>query len=274
MPVFQLASKTNPVIKLFRAVITRAQRAPADLVLAEGIRILEEANRSGCLIEAAIVSDRFGQMTREQALLDVWTARDAKIYRTTEKVLGSISDVRTSQGAMALVRLPLAILENQSASRPPLIVCACNIQDPGNLGTLIRSALGAGVTMIVTTPGTVSARGSKTVRASAGAVFHIPITEEVTPERFREYCQSRKIHLYRTAARAGLPYFSVDLRGGVALLLGNEARGTADETWPEAESLHIPMSQEVESLNVAAAGAVLLFEAHRQRSLRPNAGGS
>ena len=176
MPIARLTSRTNPVLKMMRAVISRNRRAPADLIPAEGVRILEEATRSNCSIEMAIISESFGENPREDELLRTWATRNTKIYRTTESLLNSLSEVRTPQGAIALVRVSQAHLEQQASSRPPLILCACNISDPGNLGTLIRSARAADATLVVTTPGSVSPRGAKSVwskinRAKAEALI-------------------------------------------------------------------------------------------------------
>ncbi len=271
MSPIHLSSKHNSVVKLMRAVAVQSHRAPSDLLLAEGIRALEEVSKAGCYVEAALISDSFGNESREAKLLEAWADTNVDLYRVPNRLLDSISAVRANQGAIALIRVPVLQLEDVAVSRRPLILCACDIQDPGNLGTLIRSAAAAGADMVCTTPGTVSARNTKSVRASAGAIFHIAVVEQVTPARFLEYCESRQIRAYRAAAHAGDSHFEVDLRGAVALVLGNEARGSRDQDWPGVSLVHIAMAARVESINVAAAGAVLLFEAFRQRAAaRPN----
>jgi TrmH family RNA methyltransferase len=147
----------------------------------------------------------------------------------------------------------------------PLILCAAGVQDPGNIGALVRSAAAAGADMVCTTSGTVSARNPKAVRASAGAIFRLPVVEHLPPPELRRYCEQRQIRMYRAEAEAAVDYRRVDLRESAALVLGNEARGAADPEWADAPAIRIPMAKGVESLNVAAAGAVLLFEAARQR---------
>ncbi len=269
MVVSRLTSKSNTLIKLMRLVASQSHRAPADLVLAEGIRTLEEAYRAGCRIEAALVSDRFGENDRETALLHAWHKIRAKVYRVPENLLRSVSEVHAHQGALALVEVPVASLNEQLLLEKPLVLNACGIQDPGNLGTLVRSAAAAGATLVCTAPKTVSARNPKAIRASAGSFFHIPVVEQVPAREFLEYCRARHIRPYRAEAGGGLPYFEVEFNCAVALLLGNEGRGASDEDWRDAAPVHVPMAAGIESLNVAAAGAVLLFEAYRQRKANP-----
>ncbi len=177
----------------------------------------------------------------------------------------SVSGVVTPQGILALVRLPIRTLAGLELCANSLILVASGVQDPGNLGTLIRTAAAAGATLVCTTPGTVSARNPKSVRSSAGAVFHIAILEGVTPSEISDCCGRFGVHLYRTSAKEGLPYFEANFRGSCAFLLGNEGSGIPEAAWASHPSLRIPMSPAVESLNVAAAGAILLFEALRQR---------
>jgi TrmH family RNA methyltransferase len=269
MVVSHLTNRNNSLIKMMRLVAAQSHRAPAGLVLAEGIRTLEEAVRAGCRIEAALVSDRFGENDREKALLDSWHKTRAKVYRAPENLLRSVSEVHTHQGALALVEVAVGRLNEQLLHEKPLVVNACGIQDPGNLGTLLRSAAAAGASLVCTAPRTVSARNPKAIRASAGSFFHLPVVEQVPAREFLEYCRARHICPYRAEAGGGVPYFEVDFNRAVALLFGNEGRGASDDDWKEAAPVHVPMAAGIESLNVAAAGAVLLFEAYRQRRANP-----
>ncbi len=265
MAIVRVTSKENPLVKTIRLVASQARRAPADLVLVEGIRSLEEAGAAGHPFEGVLVSDSFGAGSREITLLEHWKSSGIKVYRAADTLVSRLSDVRASQGALALVRVPGLTLNDVRPARNPLIVCACAIQDPGNLGTVIRTASAAAATMLCTTPGTVSARSPKAVRASAGTFFRIPVVERVPAHEFFAYCRAQGINVYRTDSHSGLSCFDVDLRAPAAIVLGNEAQGLLDQDWGSIPSIHIPMAYGVESLNVASAGAVLLFEAYRQR---------
>jgi TrmH family RNA methyltransferase len=260
-----LTSRDNPVLKKFRLVLEQARRAPPDLVVAEGVRVLEEAAAAGLSLDAVLVGEGFGGTAREKALLDNWAASGVRTYEAADRLIRSFSAVVTPQGALALVRIPVRRLRDLDLSGSPLVVGACGIQDPGNLGSLIRTALAAGATCLCTTPGTVSARNPKTVRSSAGAFFRLPVIEGVAPDELLDYCRAAGVQLYRSSASEGIPFTRVDFGRPAGILLGNEAKGLAPP-WSGLPVFRIPMARGVESLNVAAAGAVVLFEASRQRS--------
>lgn len=264
--IAQLTSKDNSLLKRIRLVASQARRAPEDLVLAEGIRSIEEAAGANRRIEAVLFMERFGSSERESALLRTLSERRINLYRISERLMESVSDVQTPQGVLALVRVPLVCLKDWTPVRRPLILCACGLQDPGNLGTLIRSAAAAGVSLVCLTPGTVSPRIPKVIRASAGAFFRLPVIERVDFLEFLVYCHEHSITPYLADAHAGKLYSEVDYTRGAALLLGNEARGLENVACADVQGIHIPMAPGVESLNVGIAGALVLFEAFRQRT--------
>ena len=266
MTVSQLTSRDNPLLKTVRLVSTGSKRAPENLVLAEGIRVLEEAVQAGYPIEAAIVTENFGATARERALLESWRLSRVRLYEASERIFKTASSVQTPQGALALVKVQDNSLAEVVPARNPLIVYASGIQDPGNLGTLIRTAVAAGATMVCTEKGTVSARNPKTIRASAGAFFHLVPIENVDVDMFLEYCHRNSIQPYRTDAREGINYYEKDLRSPCAIMLGNEGSGMDAKKLAGIPPIRIPMNEKIESLNVAIAGAVILFEAAKQRS--------
>jgi RNA methyltransferase, TrmH family len=260
-----VTSKEHPLVKKIRLVASRARRAPSELVLAEGIRVLEEATHSKHEFEAVLLSERFGAEERETALLKTWHSRGIMIRRAAGPLFRSLSAVLTPQGALALVRVPSLRLSDIPTAPNPLILCACGIQDPGNLGTLLRTAAAADGALVCTTPETGSLRNPKVIRASAGALFRIPVVERVDPSEFLAFCSARKIRPLRAAARAGVSIWDTNFRNPVAILLGSETRGINERDWSDTPVVHIPMAPGSESLNVAAAGAIIFFEAYRQR---------
>ena len=227
--------------------------------------MLEEATRSRYEIEAVVFSDDFGSSERELALLQAWRTKGVRLFKTGGKVFQSVSGVQSPQGALALMRVPEKILSEIAPVPNALILCACEIQDPGNLGTLIRAAAAAGATMTCTTKGTVSARSPKSVRASAGLFFHLPVVEHVEITELRNYCARCSIRLYRTGTQQGCAHTETDLQSPCAIVLGNEAAGLSGSDLAEIPAIHIPVAEGVESINVAMAGTIILFEASRQR---------
>jgi RNA methyltransferase, TrmH family len=268
MTISYIAGKDNPLLKTIRLMMSGSRRAPEQLVAVEGIRMLEEVNKAGCEIETVVCSELFGSDIREKCLLDGWLSKQIAICKTGEKLFQSISGVQTPQGAIALIRAPKLFLEDITPVANALILCACEIQDPGNMGTMIRTAAAAGATLVCTTKGAVSARNPKSIRSSAGAFFHLPVIERVDANDIRAYCNARSIQPYRTDPRAGMIYNKADFRGPCAIFLGNEGSGMSQDAFAGFPSIHVPMAEGVESLNVAMAGAVILFEAFRQRSLQ------
>jgi RNA methyltransferase, TrmH family len=267
MTIQQLTSRDNPLFKTIRLVSSGSRRAPKELVLAEGVRVLEEVEKSGRKIEALVFSEEFGLTPREKALLDRWRfpPRNLRLYQTSGNLFQSISTVQTPQGAVALVHVPEPVLDSIYLPTNTLVLYACGIQDPGNLGTLIRTAAATGTDLVCTSKGTVSARNPKVIRSSAGSFFRIPPVEHTDICEFRRYCERYSIRLYRTDARTGVIYTEADLKSSCAILLGNEAGGIAEEELLEFPAIRIPMMEGIDSLNVAIAGAVILFEAYKQR---------
>ncbi len=269
--VTRLTSKNNPLFKSIRFLASGSRRAPEDMVLAEGIRVLEEVNRSPYKIESVVISENFGTLPRERALLQIWKSRGVRFHMLSAALFESLSCLQTPQGAIALVKIPQGSLPSQKEPAA-LVVYACGIQDPGNLGTLIRAAAAAGATLFCTSKETVSARNPKVIRSSAGLYFHLTPVEHVDFSEFRRYCRTHSIRLYRTDTRDGVPHTESDLKSSCALLLGNEGSGMNKDNYPGIPALRIPMARGTESLNVALAGAVILFEASRQRSASRLAG--
>jgi TrmH family RNA methyltransferase len=266
MNVRFVTCRDNAILKTMRLVASQSRKAPADLVLAEGVRTVEEAARSGhCSIVTLLYASDFGRGGREKALLDTCLRRQVQLFQAGEQIMRKFSDVVTRQGVIALVRLPSRTMARLEPRPNSLTLLASGVQDPGNLGTLIRTALAAGASLVCTTPGTVSARNPKSIRSSAGAIFHISLVEGVTPPEFSDFCRRFGIQAYRTSAKEGLPYYEASFRSSCAFLVGNEGSGLAEMPWQSLPCLRIPMASGVESLNVATAGAILLFEALRQR---------
>lgn len=263
----KLTSRNNPLLKEIRRIASGSNKERHEFVIAEGTRVLEEVNRSGCLIDAVVMSESFGSDRRESDLCRFWLRNKTRIFRTTDKIFQSLSGVRTGQGALAVVHVPVKPLP-ATGFPDALILYASGIQDPGNLGTLIRTAYASGATFVCTSPGTCDPRNPKVIRSSAGAFFRFAPVESVSRDSFIHYCLEQSIAMYRTGPADGIPYNEADLTGSCAILLGNEGGGLQDEAFRRFPSLRIPMSHQVESLNVALAGGVLLFEAARQRSLK------
>ena len=247
-------------MKQLRAAFQGRARLSGGLVAIEGDHLLEEALLSGMVLKTVFVSER-----RE---IPPMVPRGVEVLRLTEEVFESVVETQSPQGIAALIVPPVHALEDVMATTTPLILIAAGLQDPGNLGTLVRSAEAFGAAGVLTTPGTVSAWNQKALRASVGSVFRIPVVS-VTPEEVAKL----KTHGVRLLAAVGgtaaTPAQDTDFARACALLIGNEGSGL-DAEWMRIadERVTIPCPGPVESLNAAVAGSLLLYEASRQRSRR------
>ena len=185
----------------------------------------------------------------------------------TPEIMRKISDTDTPQGVLCVAKIPSYTREDLLRGQTPLLLLLENIQDPGNLGTMMRTAEAAGVTGVLMSRDTVDLFNPKTVRATMSAIFRVPFlyTDDLIDEigRLRE---EDGIEVYAAHLRASRPYDEVDCRKPCAFLIGNEGNGLTEEAADAASGrVHIPMQGSIESLNAAMAAGILLFEAARQR---------
>jgi len=259
-----ITSRTNPQLKQLRGAFTGNARLSGGLVAVEGENLLFEAVRSGVMLERVFVAE--DRSTPE------WLPSAVEVVEVEREVLASAVDTLSPQGIAGLLRAPEWRL--QEVCRPeaePLVLIAAGLQDPGNLGTLVRSAEAFGAACVLTTAGTVSSWSPKTVRASAGSAFRLPVVRVTADDLVNLSCRGLRI-LAAVAedSREGappVPAADADLTGARALMIGNEGSGITDQ-WLSlaAGRITIVMPGPVESLNAAIAGSLLLYEAARQRA--------
>jgi RNA methyltransferase, TrmH family len=266
-PEMVVSSRANARVKQLRAAFQGHARLSGGLIAIEGDHLLEEALRSGMVLKTVFVSER-----REVPRV---VPHGVEVLRLTEDVFGSVVETQSPQGVAALLVPPVRVLEDVvGGSGAALILIAAGLQDPGNLGTLVRSAEAFGANGVLTTAGTVSAWNQKALRASVGSVFRVPVVGVTAAE-----ISGLKERGVRLIAAVGADDFGVvaaremDFTAACAVLIGNEGSGLAAE-WMEMcdARVTIPCPGPVESLNAAVAGSLLLYEASRQRgSLRSGA---
>jgi len=313
-----ITSRDNRWLKEFRIALRGGLPTESGAVGAEGVRLVEEALRSGCPIQAVLFSES-GERHHERLAPFVDRAEiSIPVLRTTDRLFEGIADTEHPQGVAALMRPRTAtfddLLRTPATACAPLLVVLAGVQDPGNVGTILRTAAAFGATGAVTAAsgqsGTASPFSPKALRASAGAAFHLPILagmslailltqlkianvqtlassvhDAPTSERSEHEIVATGFSLspatadtFRTAVHpdstAPLLPWQVDWCQPVALLVGNEGSGLPAEIERSADArIRIPMASGIESLNAAAAAAVLFYEAARQRnSLAQNSG--
>ncbi len=271
MLIDTITSRSNPFVKRFVAAREGRDR---HVIFIEGVRLVEEALRSHIVFEAIAYSPRLCDTPRGAQLLADLQPQPCRGAMLTEAVMAHISDVETPPGIVALGRRPVSTLPDITDHPTPLFILADGIQSPGNLGALIRTAEAAGATAALVTVGTVDPFQPKALRAAAGSAFRLPIIAgpDVGDELRKLHRQG--VRLVAADSQGDTPYEAFDWRQPVLIWLGSEGHGLRSLTdeWQAqlAARLVIPMAGPVESLNVAVAGALLLYEARRQR--QPSAG--
>jgi len=263
MPVRTIQSKDNARLKELRKALAAPGRDARGLAGIEGPKMLEEALRAGLRVAAVFVAQGSEALLGAMAL-----PAQTEILRVPWKLLDSALATETPQPVAALVEPPKCSWAHVLGDRPKaaLVVVLAGIQDPGNLGTILRSAEAFGATGVVSLPGTVSAWNPKAVRASAGSVFRVPLVAMSEQECFALLREAR-VRILATTVCDAKPANRVDLTEPVALVIGNEGSGVAADLLAKADAqITIPCPGPVESLNAAVAASVLLYEAARQRS--------
>ena len=253
-------SRQNSRVKELRSGFARPGRSDQGHISIEGEHLLEEAVRSGLRVDAV-----FYRSGSEHLLDRVELPGEAELLELPAEVFSSAVSTESPQGIAALVEPPSFTLEDALAGPAPLVVVAAGLQDPGNLGTLVRSAEAFGASGVLTLPGTVSLWNAKTLRASSGSAFRLPVVAVREDEAFAAL-RERKIAVLAAVAASGMDATACDLRRATALMIGNEGSGLPASLLKEADvRITITCSGPVESLNAAIAGSVLLYEASRQR---------
>jgi len=253
-----ITSSQNSKIKRVRALLGRAkERRAANAFVVEGVRLVEEAVNSNWGFQFVLYTDNMSE--RGINLIKTLEDRKVEVENVESGILQSLSETETPQGILAVLddsRLPIP-------DSPNFILIPDQIRDPGNLGTLIRTAAAAGVQAVFIPPETTDAIAPKVVRSGMGAHFRLPI-HSMTWDDIREQTKELQIYL---ADMDGKSCWETDFRQPLALIIGGEADGASDEARKLAsQKISIPMSGNVESLNAGVAGSVLMFEVVRQRA--------
>ncbi len=259
----ELTSPQNPLLRALRRALREGELTEDATFGIEGLHLVEEALRSAVEVTALIAArSAEARLAKMEALAD----GRMRSYIVPDRVCRSLSDTETPQGIAALVRLPERRLEECLAQPRALVVVLVGVQDPGNLGTILRSLEAFGGLACLLTPGTVSPFNSKAVRASAGSLFRVPVFRGQKLEQILEQCRQHGLQTIGLAPRAKLELSKTDLRRPVALFIGQEGSGLPPETLKQLDTVvGIPLAAPVESLNAAMAATLALYEAARQR---------
>jgi RNA methyltransferase, TrmH family len=255
----RVESRQNARVKELRAGLSRGMKTAQNHIAVEGLHLVQEAIRSGLNLNTVFLQEGHEELLQQ-------FSSGAEVLLLTEDVFLSATMTEHPQGVAALVEAPQFTVQAMFPTTPgpaPLLVIAAGLQDPGNLGTLVRSAEAFGATGMILLPGTVSLWNAKTLRASSGSAFRLPVLTLAADAAFSTL-RDRGVRIFAAVARDGDS--EADLRGPSALLVGNEGSGLPEAWIAQADArVTIPFAGAVESLNAAIAGSVLLYDAMRHR---------
>ena len=265
-----LRSRENPLYKRLRALKERG--GDREMCLLEGPKLVLEALMAGLAVVEAATSPRAEASLAGAAALSALRGHGVPVRRMTAELHASLSDAETSQGVLALARRP-AFDEERVFRGTPLVLVADGVQNPGNLGGLLRTAEAAGATGAILTAGCADPFSWKALRGSMGSAFRLAHFRGLTIEQALDALEARGVAVLATAKDGERRYDEADLRGPIALVVGSEGAGLPAPVRARAAArLRVPLAGPVESLNVGVAAALVLFEAARQRGFPPLAG--
>ena len=258
----KITSSSNAQVQALRRAFSKGELTDDGFTAIESVRVIEEAIRSGLRFKAVFFAES-AEPRIEKLLPQISSHAEALLL--PDAVFQSAVATETPQGVAALVKLKDWSFDDLFASEPALVVVAAGLQDPGNLGTILRSAEAFAASGVLTAEKTVSHLNSKVIRAAAGSLFRLPVLR-VDAASAVQQLRARGLRLVGTSSHKGTAASDADLRQPLALFIGNEGAGLPREVARELdETLMIPHSPRVESLNAGVATSVLLYEVSRQR---------
>jgi TrmH family RNA methyltransferase len=261
---FKITSSQNPLIKEIKSLNSRKNRSKKGLFIIEGIKFFIEALNEEEKIIRIFMSEQFLSTSESKEILVKAAARNIKTYMLPDRLFKGISDTESPQGILAVIKAKHHNI-NQLPAEGNLLIILEALQDPGNMGTIIRTADAAGFTGIVVSQGCVDIYNPKVLRSTMGSVFHIPLFFTNNLGETIQTLKSKGIKIYGTHLKGASNYFELDMRSDIAIVIGNESKGISDETAALADALvKIPMIGKAESLNASIAAGLLMYESVRQ----------
>jgi len=270
--MIRLTSSQNPVVKEIRSLRNKSGRNERGLYFIEGARFVSEAlNEYGAAavirdIKYVAVSDSFVGSGGYESIVKPCLDRGIKVYSLTDSLFESVSDTMNPQGVLAVLGMKKESLK-VAALRDGILVILDGIRDPGNMGTIIRTADAAGCAGIIVTDGCVDLYNPKVLRSTMGSVFHLPVLHCRSTAEAVDICRRKGFLICASHMEGSVSIYDADLSGNVAVVIGSEAEGVCDEVLRNSDMLiRIPMTGRAESLNAAVAAAIIIYEAVRQKS--------
>ncbi|ELC8464403.1 TrmH family RNA methyltransferase [Clostridium perfringens] len=254
--MLEIESKNNNLFKEIKKLKEKKHRIKSNKYLIEGLRFVEEAIKSKVSIDSIIFTESFNEKNPD---LFLKINENIKLIQMNEALLKQLCSTENPQGIVGVINM-----QNKELKSGELVVLVDKVQDPGNMGTIIRTAHAAGAAGIVMTKGTVDIYNDKTLRSTMGSIFYIPIVEDDSLD-FVKSLKKEGYKLVVSSLQGKNNFFEENLQGKVMIAVGNEGNGVSEEVYDIADiKVKIPMPGEAESLNVAVATSIMIYEKIRQ----------
>ncbi len=267
-PYKPITSKDNIVIKRLRTLSDPKVRKKERAFLIEGVKMVEEALRDKAGVTLVVATPALVQH-HGKGVIKLAEARSIDILWVSERLIDAISESKTPQPVMAVVTLKEHGEDELFSHSSKLIVVCHQLQDPGNLGTIIRTVEAVGASGIALTPHTVDPYSAKAVRASMGSILRVPVVRIGNSRAFVTLCRQKGFQAIAAVVTGEKSHFDIDLKKPTVVILGQEGAGLPQDIMAEVDlRVRIPMAETIDSLNVATSSAVVLYEALRQRMQR------
>lgn len=261
-----ISSSENPIIKHVKQLMKRKMREQYQEYIIEGVRIIKDALENEKTLKQILFCDELYETAGGEELLENLQQKGMASYKIPVQLFKELSDTQNPQGIMAVVSMDIHSME-EILNRPQgFYIILDRIQDPGNMGTIIRTADAAGADAIFITKGSVDLYNSKTIRATMGSIFHVPILSTGSTSETIDLLKTNGIKIVTTSLEGEKYYFEVEYKGLCGIIVGNEANGVQHEDMMASDILvKIPMPGKAESLNASVAASIVMYEAVRQR---------
>lgn len=262
----EITSTKNPLIKEIKSLYRKNERIKTKSFIMEGIKIIEEAIDNNYHIKNIIYTDRLLNIKGGLEFFQTIRNMDELVY-VSDNIFKEISDTENPQGILAIGGFELEELSKLKQGEKPFLLFLDGLQDPGNMGTIIRTADAFNIDGIIITDGCVDPYNPKVVRATMGSILRVPIYYTPNGIDGLNHLKDLGIKVYSTSLTESIPIFDIEYNTGFVLIIGNESKGVSDEIYLLSDRLiRIPMPGKAESLNAGIAASIIMYEAMKQRS--------
>lgn len=258
--ITMISSKDNEKVKYTKSLLKTKNRNKENKFIIEGYRILTLAIECNVDLDYVFINEDFEKKKEHLDFINILNNKNVKIYKTTNKIFGELIDTENTQGILAVVGFKNRDIDNNIKNSHKFVLILDRIQDPGNMGTIIRTADAAGVDAIINLKGCVDIYNPKVIRSTMGSIFDMNIIHSTQEDALR-VLKNNNFEIVSSFLNTENYYNEVNYKDKVALVIGNEANGVNDELIKESDTLvKIPIYGNAESLNAAISSAILMYE--------------